>query len=212
MIVFFSGMAMAASMIVAIGPQNALLIRYGLARMPTVFAVAAIFVAVDMALIALGALGVGSLVAQVPALKLALAGIAAAFFLYYGLSSLWRGLVGNDDGGGGLLQPAGVAGVYGPAIAVSIANPGVLFDTIVLVGGLASRYAELGERLVFSGGAVAASFVWFATLAVSSYAAGRYVTGPTVWRVIDVALGVLMVGLAAKLTGDVMTLAPSVLR
>ena len=211
MIVFFSGMAMAASMIVAIGPQNALLIRYGLARVRTVFAIAAIFVAVDMALITLGALGVGSLVAQVPALKLAFAGVAAAFFLYYGLSSLWRGLVGSD-GGGGLLQPAGLAGVYGPAIAVSIANPGVLFDTIVLVGGLASRYADLGERLVFSGGAVAASFLWFATLAVSSYAAGRYVTGPTVWRVIDVALGVLMVALAAKLTGDVMTLAPSVLR
>lgn len=209
MIVFFSGMAMAASMIVAIGPQNALLIRYGLARVPTVFAIAAIFVAVDMALITLGALGVGSLVAQLPALKLALAGVAAAFFLYYGLSSLWRGFVGND-GGGGLLQPAGVGAVYGPAIAVSIANPGVLFDTIVLVGGLASRYGDLGERLVFSGGAVAASFLWFATLAVSSYAAGRYVTGPTVWRVIDVALGVLMVGLAAKLTSDVMTLAPGV--
>jgi L-lysine exporter family protein LysE/ArgO len=210
MITFFSGMAMAASMIVAIGPQNALLIRYGLARVPTVFVVAGIFVAVDMALITLGALGVGSLVAQIPTLKLALAGVAAAFFLYYGLTSLWRGFVGGD-GGGGLLQPAGVAGVYGPAIAVSIANPGVLFDTIVLVGGLASHYGALSDRLVFSSGAVAASFLWFATLAVTSYVAGRYVTGPTVWRVLDVGLGVLMIGLAAKLTSDVMTLAGSVL-
>ncbi|MBK1671584.1 hypothetical protein CKO28_26680 [Rhodovibrio sodomensis] len=209
MIVFFSGMAMAASMIVAIGPQNALLIRYGLARVPTVFAVAAIFVAVDMGLIALGALGVGSLVSQVPALKLAFAGAAAAFFLYYGLSSLWRGVSG--DAGGGLLQPAGAAGVYGPAIAVSIANPGVLFDTIVLVGGLASRYGALGDRLVFSGGAVAASFVWFATLAGTSYVAGRYLAGPTVWRVLDIGMGVLMIGLAAKLTGDVMRLASGVL-
>jgi L-lysine exporter family protein LysE/ArgO len=209
MIIFFSGMAMAASMIVAIGPQNALLIRYGLARVPTVFLVAGIFVAVDMALITLGALGVGSLVAQIPALKLTLAGVAAAFFLYYGLASLWRGIGGGE--GGGLLQPATVAGVYGPAIAVSIANPGVLFDTIVLVGGLASRYGELSDRLVFSGGAVAASFLWFATLAVTSYVAGRYVTGPTVWRVLDVGLGVLMIGLAAKLTSDVMTLADSVL-
>jgi L-lysine exporter family protein LysE/ArgO len=209
MIIFFSGMAMAASMIVAIGPQNALLIRYGLARLPTVFLVAGIFVAVDMGLITLGALGVGSLVAQIPALKLTLAGVAAAFFLYYGLASLWRGIGGGE--GGGLLQPATVAGVYGPAIAVSIANPGVLFDTIVLVGGLASRYGELSDRLVFSGGAVAASFLWFATLAVTSYVAGRYVTGPTVWRVLDVGLGVLMIGLAAKLTSDVMTLADSVL-
>jgi L-lysine exporter family protein LysE/ArgO len=162
-----------------------------------------------MALITLGALGVGSLVSQVPALKLALAGVAAAFFLYYGLTSLWRGFVGGE--GGGLLQAAGVGGVYGPAIAVSIANPGVLFDTVVLVGGLASRYADLGERMVFSGGAVAASFLWFATLSVTSYVAGRHVTGPTVWRVIDVGLGVLMIGLAAKLTSDVMTLADSVL-
>jgi len=210
MIVFFSGMAMAASLIVAIGPQNALLIRYGLARVPTVFAVAAIFVAVDALLIALGALGVGSLVSQVPALKLTLAGIAAAFFLYCGLSSLWRGFVGGE--GGGLLQPASGGGqAYVPAIAVSIANPGVLFDTIVLVGGLASRYGELGDRLVFSSGAVAASFTWFATLAVASYLAGRYVTGPAVWRVLDVGIGVLMIGLAAKLTSDVMTLAPHVL-
>ena len=205
MIIFFSGMAMAASLIVAIGPQNALLIRYGLARVPTVFVVAAIFVSVDMLLIALGALGVGSLVAQVPVLKLALTGFAAAFFLYYGLSSLWRGVLGGD--GGGLLQPAAAGGLYGPAIAVSIANPGVLFDTVVLVGGLASQYADLGERLVFSSGAVAASFLWFATLAVTSYAAGRFVTGSTVWRVLDVGLGILMIGLAAKLTGDVMNLA-----
>jgi L-lysine exporter family protein LysE/ArgO len=205
MIVFFSGMAMAASMIVAIGPQNALLIRYGLARMPTVFAVAGIFVAVDCLLITLGALGVGSLVAQVPLLKLTFAGLAAAFFLYYGLASLWRGTLGHD--GGGLMQPATATGVYGPAIAVSIANPGVLFDTIVLVGGLASHYGELGERLVFSGGAVTASFLWFATLAVASYTAGRFVTGTTVWRVLDIGLGVLMIALAAKLTGDVMNLA-----
>jgi arginine exporter protein ArgO len=47
---------------------------------------------------------------------------------------------------------------------------------------------------------------------VTSYVAGRYVTGPTVWRVLDVGLGVLMIGLAAKLTSDVMTLAGSVLR
>jgi L-lysine exporter family protein LysE/ArgO len=209
MIVFFSGMAMAASMIVAIGPQNALLIRYGLARLPTVFAIAAIFVAVDMILIALGVLGVGSLVAQMPALKLALAGIAAAFFLYYGLASLWRGCVGGA--GGALLQPAAGGQAYVPAIAVSIANPGVLFDTIVLVGGLGSRYAELSERAVFAGGAVAASLLWFATLAVTAFVAGRFVAGPLVWRVLDAAIGVLMIALAAKLTSDVMTLASGVL-
>lgn len=167
MMVFFSGMAMAASMIVAIGPQNALLIRCGLARVPMVFAVAGIFVAVDTVLIALGVLGVDALVAQVPALKLGLAGVAAAFFLYYGVSSLWRGCV----------------------------------------GGLGSRYGDLATRLVFSSGAVAASFLWFATLAVTSFAAGRYLTGPLVWRVLDGALGVLMIGLAAKLTSDVTALA-----
>ncbi|WP_051432099.1 LysE/ArgO family amino acid transporter [Rhodovibrio salinarum] len=205
MMVFVSGMAMAASLIVAIGPQNALLIRHGLAQVPTVFAIAGIFVAVDMVLISMGALGVGSLVSQLPELKLTLAAIAAAFFLYYGLSSLWRGIVGGNDDG--LLQPATAGSAYGSAIAVSIANPGVLFDTVVLVGGLASRYGDLGTRMVFSSGAVAASLLWFSTLAATSYLAGRYVKGTTVWRVLDIGLGVLMVILAAKLTSDVMALA-----
>jgi L-lysine exporter family protein LysE/ArgO len=87
----------------------------------------------------------------------------------------------------------------------------VLFDTIVLVGGLASSYGDLAGRAVFSSGAVAASGLWFATLAVASYAAGRYVTGPGVWRAVDLVFGVVMIALAAKLTATVMTLADGLL-
>lgn len=197
MLVYLSGMAMAASLIVAIGPQNALLIRFGLARQSGVFAIAAIYVAIDATLIAVGALGVGSAVARVPLLRFAFSLFAAGFFAFYG----GRSLVSAMRRSARLeIAPAGTG--YATAVLVSVANPAVIFDTIVLVGGMAAQHEQLAQRAVFSAGAVTASALWFAALSLLSYTAGRYVTGASVWRTLDLIVGVLMLVLAGTLFQD----------
>lgn len=188
---------MAASLIVAIGPQNALLIRLGLGRLRGVFAIAAIYVAIDAMLITIGALGVGSAVSSIPLLKFAFSVFAAGFFAFYGLRSLL-----NAARDAAPLDISGGDGAYRTAVLVSVLNPGVIFDTIVLVGGVAAQYGDLTQRAIFSLGAVTASSLWFATLAVASYTAGRYLTGAQIWRVLDLVVGVLMLILAATLVQD----------
>lgn len=189
---FLRGLGMTASMIVALGPQNAYLLKHGLTRSRAVFGVAALYVTIDACLILLGALGVGTIIAGTPLLKMAASLIAIGFFAIYGIVSIRNGLRSRVTDLEGAPPPMN----YTAAILVSILNPAVLFDTIVIIGGMAGQYSELHDRLVFSAGATAASLSWFAFLAFTSYHAGRFITGPKVWRTLDIAIGALMLALA----------------
>jgi len=195
---FVTGMGMAASMIVALGPQNAYLIKHGLMRHRAVLRIAAIYVAIDVALITLGALGVGALIAQAPDWRFIFSLAAAGFFVVFGLMNIRNAFRDHDRS----FDASEDASRYSTAVLVSIANPGVLFDTVVLVGGLAGRYELLTDRLIFSAGAAAASFIWFSALALLSFYVGYYVTSDRVWRVLDVIIGVLMIALAGVILMD----------
>jgi L-lysine exporter family protein LysE/ArgO len=196
---------MTASLIVAIGPQNAYLLKYGLSRTSFVFAIAGIYVVIDVMLITLGAIGVGTVIAQYPLLKLTFACIAIVFFAAFGIASIRKGL---QSGGIPKPQVPGAA-AYSTAILLSIANPGVLFDTIVIIGGLAGQYTELADRIAFSAGAAVASFIWFFTLASLAYFCGRFFSDRA-WQVIDIIIGVLMLVLAATIVRDAWILAEQI--
>lgn len=195
---FLRGLGMTASMIVALGPQNAYLLKQGLLRKTSVFYIAAIYVCVDIALITIGAFGVGSLVARTTTLQLLFSFIAGGFFLIYGglsIRSAFKPVTnrkaittnGND---------------FIKAIVLSIANPGVLFDTIVLVGGLAGQYEDVSQRIIFSAGAATASLIWFATLSILSFGASKYVSGENIWKTLDLGIGILMIGLSLFILAD----------
>ncbi len=202
---FFRGLGMSASLIVALGPQNAYLIKHGLLRRSAVFGIAAIYVLIDAALIALGAMGAGSLIASIPILKMVFSAVAAAFFLFYGLASIHRAFGKEANAIDDMDEKAG----YGMAIILSLANPGVLFDTIVIAGGLAGHYQEFSARVLFSMGAATASLIWFSTLSMLSFWAGGFVKGPSVWKVLDFVIGVLMVFLAFVVLQDIVTPRPN---
>ena len=197
---FLKGLGMTASMIVALGPQNAYLIKNGLMRKTAVFNIAAIYVLIDIALITLGAIGVGSLIAKIPALKFAFSIVAAGFFLFYGFMSI-RSVFKSQPSQ--LDLPEIRKDGYSKAVLISIANPAVLFDTIVIIGGLASQYEQMFERIMFLIGAVTASILWFSTIAILSFYTGRYVTGEKVWRILDFGIGILMIFLAFIISSDI---------
>jgi len=193
---------MAASLIVAIGPQNAYLLKYGLARHRFVFAIAAIYIVIDVFLITLGAVGFGTLIAQHPLLKLCFAVLAGTFFFAFGIVSIRKALKP------GKIEPPQVSGAAAcsTAIFLSLANPGVLFDTIVLIGGFAGQYANIYDRVAFSAGAALASFSWFVALSCLAFFAGGYINDRA-WKFVDLAIGVLLIVLATSIMRDALTTA-----
>lgn len=195
---YLEGFGLGASLIIAIGAQNAYVLRQGLRR-AHVFAVASICLFWDMVLIALGAGGFASLIAAHAGWTDAIAWAGAVFLLGYGLRAFHAafrpGTLDARDAreGGASLRAAALT-----ALAISVLNPHVYLDTVVLIGGLAAQHPP-APRTSFAIGAISASFVWFYGL---GYGAGRLAplfARPEAWRVLDIAIGCIMWAIAAGL-------------
>lgn len=194
------GFGLGASLIVAIGAQNAFVLRQGLRRSFT-FVVAAICTLCDCALISLGAAGFGSLIAHFPALATLAAWGGAAFLVFYGgmsfRSALKLGTLAIDPDSAPP-APHGLRAVAAYSLAVSLLNPHVYLDTVVLVGGIAAQYPD-EVRVFFALGAMLASLVWFFGLAYGARLLRSLFSSPAAWRALDVIIGVVMWSIAASL-------------
>ena len=197
---YLSGIALGASLIVAIGAQNALVLRQGLHR-EHVFAVASVCVAIDWVLIAVGAISFGSLIERFPLLTPIASWGGAVFLIVYGALSFRAATHpgklktegSSTDHGGKRLGT-----VIGATLAVSLLNPHVYLDTVVLLGSLSAQYpAE--QRVLFVAGAYTASALWFFGLAYGARLLAPLFAKPVAWRVLDIAIGVIMWWIAASL-------------
>jgi L-lysine exporter family protein LysE/ArgO len=181
----------------AIGAQNAFVLRQGLAR-AHVFAVCLTCALSDAVLIAAGVAGFGTLARLAPWLETAMRFGGAGFLVVYGalaLRSAWRG--------GGVLQAEGAArapGRLGPTLATVLAftwlNPHVYLDTVVLLGAVSAQYEA---RALFGLGAVCASFTFFFALGYGARLLAPVFARPRAWQVLDVVIGLTMWAIAAKL-------------
>ncbi len=191
---FFQGFALSAGLIMAIGAQNVFVLTQG-ARGHRPWLVAGVCTACDGLLIALGVGGVGTLAAQSPLASGLLALAGAAFLGVYGLRALRSAIRGESLG---LAQDAArpsVRAILLSALGVSLLNPHALLDTIVLIGGLASRLDASG-RALFGLGAVCASASWFFSLSLGGRLLAPALRSPQAWRVLDVLVCLTMWGLA----------------
>ncbi len=192
---FLRGFGLGASLIIAIGAQNAFVLRQGLRREGAVL-VAAICAACDAVLIMAGAGGVGGLIAQFPWLaRLASLG-GAAFLLFYGLRAFRQAL--RPSALDLSAAPLPRAGLVAATLSVSLLNPHVYLDTIVLVGGLAGQYTAL-SRAFFALGAVTASLIWFFSLALGAAKLAPLFQRPRAWQVLDCGVGLVMWSIALGL-------------
>lgn len=193
--VFLQGLGLGASLIMAIGAQNAHVIRTGV-RGQHVLATVAACIAVDVLLIGLGIAGLGALVEASPTLMAVARYGGAAFLLWYG----WRCWKSSLRGGASLeASPDEKAQTLGRALAtvlaLSLLNPHVYLDTVVLLGAVGSSLA--GEaRLSFALGAMTASVLWFSALGLGARRFATVLGRPAVWRAIEAATGTLMLVLA----------------
>ncbi|WP_428421754.1 LysE/ArgO family amino acid transporter [Methylibium sp.] len=191
------GALMMAGLIVAIGAQNALVLRQGVMR-AHVLPVVVTCALSDGLLVALGVFGLGALIAAQPLLLEAFRYGGAAFLAVYG----WRAAHQAWRGGSAGLQLAGVGGSLGGTLTTTLAltylNPHVYLDTVVLVGGVGAQHVG-AARLGFVAGAWAASAAWFALLGFGAAGAARFLRQPSAWRAIDALVAVVMWAVAAQL-------------
>lgn len=186
-----------AGLIIAIGAQNAFVLRQGLQR-SHVGLVVAVCIVGDVALIFCGVAGVGALVRQWPALLQGLRFGGAAFLACYGAMAAqraWRGqhTLTPTQGNTGDRRRALLA-----CLAFTFLNPHVYLDTMVLLGGLSTRYPGM-VRWAFGLGACIASVTWFTTLGYGARLLLPVFRDTRAWRALDALIAVFMLALCALL-------------
>ncbi|GAA2238214.1 LysE/ArgO family amino acid transporter [Streptomyces nogalater] len=190
-----AGFGTGLSLIVAIGAQNAFVLRQGVRR-HAVLAVVGICALSDAVLIALGVGGVGAVVVAWPGALRAIGVVGGLFLLCYGALAARRVL----RPGTGLTTEGETAGSRRRAVLTCLAltwlNPHVYLDTVFLLGSLAADRGPL--RWTFGLGAALASLCWFTALGFGARLLGRYLARPGAWRVLDglVAATMLVLGVS----------------
>jgi L-lysine exporter family protein LysE/ArgO len=196
---FLAGMALSLSLIMAIGPQNAHVLRMGLRRQHVGLTVAVCMLA-DVALIALGVLGLAQLGGLSDKLQGALVGAGAVFLLAYGWQALRRFRApspGLADAAPTLPAMTRRQAVLS-ALAFSVLNPHAWLDTAVLIGSASLAYGQPGNT-VFGLGAAAGSLLWFSGWGLAVFWLGQRIGSARVGRVLDALVAVMMLGTAAWL-------------
>lgn len=191
------GLLTGLSLIIAIGAQNAYVLRQGLRR-SHVGAVVTVCTVSDYALIIAGVAGIGVIIQHAGWALQAVRWFGVAFLAWYGLASAWRARRPASSLSAARGDSAGRTAVVRRAVTLTWLNPHVYLDTVVLLGSIANAHAGAG-RWWFAAGTCVASTLWFAGLGFGArYAAGLLAT-PRAWQVLDLLIAATMLGIAVKL-------------
>jgi len=189
-----AGFAASVVLIVAIGAQNAFVLRQGLRREHVLPVVVTCAVS-DLALIAAGIAGLGAVVTARPTTVTAIRWVGAAFLLTYAALAAkraWRpGTLKPTD-----RTPATLRATLLTCLALTYLNPHVYLDTVLLLGSVAQQHPH---RWLFGIGAAVASAVWFSALGLGAHRLAPVLARPAAWRVLDGLIAVVMAGVAVSL-------------
>jgi L-lysine exporter family protein LysE/ArgO len=195
--VFFAGLSMGLSLIVAIGAQNAFVLRQGL-KGEHVFFVSLACALSDAILIVLGVTSFGRIAAILPWLDPVMRIGGAAFLIWYGARSLLSAIRSN---GTLTVSEGGVASPLWPTLLACLAltwlNPHVYLDTVVLLGTISTQFP--GEEAIFAAGATTGSFLFFFSLGYGAAWLRPIFAKPIAWRILESVIAVVMWAIALKL-------------
>lgn len=195
---FLQGFVVCFGLIVSIGAQNAFVLKQGILKQH-VFWVALICFLCDVLLMGLGVLGLGSLIAQSPWASLVLALLGAGFLLTYGSRSFISAYRGTSQ----MIaqqgeQQTSLNRVVWVTLAITLLNPHVYIDTVVIVGGIGGTLS-IDEKIQFLAGALLCSLGWFFGLGYSAGLLRPYFAKRRTWQILDTMTGLIMYGIAASL-------------
>ena len=191
-----AGFGFGLSLIVAIGAQNAFVLRQGLRR-EHVLAVVVVCAVSDAVLILLGIAGAGAVIASAPVVLTVVRYAGAAFLFAYGVFAARRALRPAALTADGPAVRSSLAATLATVLALTWLNPHVYLDTVVLLGSIANTHGD--DRWWFGIGAVLGSIVWFTALGFGARLLQPVFARPAAWRVLDAIIAVVMVALAVSL-------------
>ncbi len=198
----FLGMVTGLSLIVAIGAQNAFVLRLGIeGRVRIIAPVVAICALSDAVLIIAGVLGLGALITAAPIALVVIRVLGAGFLIVYGILAARRAILP-----GALVAelPAGRTNLrvaITTVLALTWLNPHVYLDTVLFLGSVASQQGPT-ERWWWVSGAIAASILWFGCLGFGARLLRPVFARPGAWRVLDAVIAVVMIALGLRLAFD----------
>ncbi|WP_299880806.1 LysE/ArgO family amino acid transporter [uncultured Cocleimonas sp.] len=195
---FLTGLILGASLIIAIGAQNAYVLKQGLLK-KHVFIICLICSLSDAILIVIGTSGLGKIVNDHPDWLKVITWLGAIYLIIFGLMSL-RSAFKNET-----LEIAATDGssqnlrkVVATVLALTFLNPHVYLDTVLLIGSIASPYSD-EHRLYFTIGAVCASFLWFFTLGYGARLLAPLFAKTHAWKILNILIGLVMFSIAYHL-------------
>ena len=192
---YLNGLLVAFGLIMAIGTQNAFVLAQSLRRehhLP----VAALCVLCDAILVALGVFGLATVLAQNPTLLAVARWGGAVFLVWYGTKALMRACSRQSLEQGENKGLRSRRAVLLSALAVTLLNPHVYLDTVLLIGSLGAQQTVPGAYVA---GAASASLLWFFTLALGAAWLAPWLARPSTWRLLDLMVAVMMFAVAAQL-------------
>lgn len=197
--IFIQGFLVCGGLIIAIGAQNAFVLKQGLLQ-KNILAVILTCFACDFILISLGVLGLGSLISSSQTATIALAIVGALFLFVYGARALRSAYLGNSALA--LSQPEqssqGNLQAILATLAVTLLNPHVYLDCFAIIGGIAGTLSWQ-DKWLFLAGALCTSLLWFFSLGYGARLLIPLFKRPLTWRILDIVIGLVMWAIAWNL-------------
>lgn len=195
MLAFLPGLLTGLSLIIAIGAQNAFVIRQGLTR-KYVLMVVLVCIISDITLMAAGVAGLGALILQVSWLLEVFRWFGVAYLLWFAYGSI-KSAFKNDSLKTGDSHSGSRKQVLLSVLAMTWLNPHVYLDTVILVGSIANTFKD--NAWYFGFGAMLGSVLWFFAIGYSAKAMSGIMSKPSFWKVLDLVIAAVMVTIAGLL-------------
>jgi L-lysine exporter family protein LysE/ArgO len=196
MFIYFNGLLLGLSLIMALGPQNIFLIKQGARRNHAALSAAICFLC-DIILVVASIVGLHELLLNHPTLQVWMIWLGSAFLFYYAIKTLYSVFSKNEPETDPSHQPHNRIQIILFALGFSLLNPHAIIDTLVIIGSGSSQFPD--HELVFLLGVVTSSLLWFSSLFFTTRYFANILTKATVWQGIELFSGFLMAFIGIKL-------------
>ena len=195
--IFLTGLLLGGSLIIAIGSQNAYVLKQGLLK-SHVFLICLICALSDALLIVLGTSGVGVIINKHPEWLKAVTWFGAAYLIAFAFMSFRSAFKGETLETASDNMSQNTKTVIATVLALTFLNPHVYLDTVLLIGSIASPYSD-ADKVNFTLGAVSSSFIWFFVLGYGARFLSPIFSKPKAWKVLNILIGLVMLWIAYRL-------------
>ena len=194
---FLTGLLLGGSLIIAIGSQNAYVLKQGLIR-SHIFIICLICALSDALLITIGTTGIGTIIEKHPDWLKAITWFGAIYLFIFGIMSFRAALSNQTLDAASTNTSQNIKIILSTVLALTFLNPHVYLDTVLLIGSIASPYAN-NERFYFTLGAISASFIWFFSLGYGARLLIPLFKKPSAWKFLNNLIGIIMWWIAYSL-------------